>query len=133
MSRWLEVFRNPEGILFPPPAKSDKTVKTQQDKTQRANFGSIDSFGAGVECESHPAPDFSHEETALIRKKAKDFQKHLNKPGPHLFLVLDGVKIREGNCLTCGERPVAGRLGVRCRICGIAARIALSGEKGANK
>ena len=98
--------------------------------------GSEDSEDIEVketEFESHLAPDFTPDETALIRKRAKAFQSHLDRPGPHLFFVLNGAQIREGYCLTCGERPVAGRLGVRCRICGEAARIALSKEIKANQ
>ena len=69
------------------------------------------------------------EETALIRERVAEFKLHLAKPGPVLFLVLPGSENREGFCLTCGEMPIAGRLGVRCRICGEAARLALSKEQ----
>ena len=101
-----------------------------QNPTQAGNSEDIEDIALGeTKYESHLAPGFTPEETVLIRKRAKAFQSHLDRPGPHLFFVLNGAQIREGYCLTCGERPVAGRLGVRCRICGEAARIALSGEK----
>ena len=71
---------------------------------------------------------FTPEETALLHERVAEFRKHFNQPGPYLFYTVPGVEIREGTCQTCGERPVAWRLGVRCSLCGTAARLALSVE-----
>ncbi len=54
---------------------------------------------------------FAPEETALLHERVAEFRKHFNQPGPYLFYTVPGVEIREGTCQTCGERPVAWRLG----------------------
>lgn len=62
-----------------------------------------------------------------VLRRAAMIREHLSKPGPSLFFEMPGATIQEGRCLTCGGSPPTGRLGVRCRVCCAAARLAIEG------
>ena len=77
------------------------------------------------ELKARKAEVIAHLQDPRVLRQAAMFREHLDRPGPALFYVTPGANIRDGFCLTCGEEPPTGRLGVRCRVCCTAARLAI--------